>query len=202
MYACNMDFNMGLRWGAAVADLAMVACGGKTEGAAATGDAAATGSNPDGAVPSPVAAATTDGAIIVDGLDGGATAESEAGPNVLAAEAPDAFPDDCATALPVFAKYASGPPCQLSPSNVACESTNDCVVTLIPLCCGSEAVGVNKDASLVCLPPNGCLPPPPGSGIAPCSPSVATEDCRTVAARQDVGVACVNQQCLTYAVGP
>jgi hypothetical protein len=118
------------------------------------------------------------------------------------AEAPDAFPDDCATALPVLAEEYAATHCQLSPGNVACESTSDCIVNLLPMCCGSAAVGVNRDASLVCLPPNGCLPPPPGSGIASCSPSVATEDCRVVAARQYVGVACVNNHCMTYAVGP
>jgi len=196
---------MMLRCGIAVAVLATVACGGKTGGAAATADAAATRSQPDGAVPSPAADATTDGAIgIVDGQSDAAAAESGAGPDAFASEVPDAFPDDCATALPVLAEYfaAGTPTCRLSPGNVACESTNDCVVYPIGLCCGIDAVGVNRDASLIC-PPQNCPPkPPPGSEVE-CSPgSIATEDCRVVAARQYVGVACVNNQCLTYAIGP
>jgi hypothetical protein len=194
---------MILRWGIAVAVLATVACGGKTGGTAATGDAAAARSHPDGAVPPAAADAATDGAIgIVDGQSDAAATESGAGPDAFVTEVPDAFPDDCATALPVLAEEYAATHCQLSPGNVACESTKDCVVELLPLCCGSDAVGVNRDASLFCASPNGCLPPPPGSGIAPCSPSVATEDCRVVAARQYVGVACVNNQCLTYAAGP
>ena len=155
--------------------------------------------------------ATSDGAIGVVGgqsdadiQDGASSTLPDAGAewDAYAGEVPDAFPDDCATALPVIAEYLSAgtSTCRLSPGNVACESTNDCIVSFLPQCCGSSiAVGVNRDASLVCLPPNGCLPPP-GSG--PCSPSVATEDCQAVAGSHDVGVACVNSQCLTYAIGP
>jgi len=137
--------------------------------------------------------------------DGASSTVPDAGADwdAYGGEVPDAFPDDCATALPVVAEeYATvhDTRCQLSPGNVACESTNDCIVNFLPQCCGSSlAVGVNRDASLVCAPPNGCLPPP-GSG--PCAPSVATEDCQEVAASHYVGVACVNNQCLTYAIGP
>jgi hypothetical protein len=136
--------------------------------------------------------------------DGASSTLPDAGAewDAYAGEVPDAFPDDCATALPVLAEGYADTHCQLSPGNVACESTNDCIVTLLPLCCGSDAVGVNRDASVVCPPPNGCMPPPPGSGINACSPGVATEDCRVVAALQYVGVACVDNQCLTYAVSP
>jgi hypothetical protein len=180
------------RSGVAVAVLAAVACGGKAGGAAGTRDAA-------GGDPSPGADATTDGAIaIVDGqID---AAESAAGPDAFVSEVPDAFPDDCVTALHLVAA-AGKHLCELSPGDVACESTNDCVVNLIPLCCGSDAVGANRDASFLC-PPQNCPPPPPPGPVNDCTPSVATEDCRVVAARQNVGVACVNHQCLTYAVGP
>jgi hypothetical protein len=157
------------------------------------------------------ASATTDGATGAVGgqsdatIDGASSTQPDAGAewDAYVGEVPDAFPDDCATALPVLAEeYATvhDTRCQLSPGNVACQSTNDCIVTLLPLCCGSDAVGVNRDASLVCPPPNGCMPPPPGSGIPACSPGVATEECRVVAALQYVGVACVNNKCLTYAV--
>jgi hypothetical protein len=164
---------MILRWGVAVAVMATVACGGKSGGAVATGDAAASDVTP---------------------------AESEAGPDAFVTEVPDAFPDGCATALRVVLDATAPHTCVVSPGGLACEAANDCVVNLVPLCCGSDAIGVNRDASLFCAAQN-CPPPPPaGSGID-CSPVVGTQDCRVVAARQDVGVTCVNHECLTYAVG-
>jgi hypothetical protein len=180
--------------------LLVLGCGGETHASSDAGSARGVGS-----IASFEAATPSSESGVEDGSSNQPNIrDAGAGPDAFATDVPDAFPDDCATAFPVLAQYfaAGTPTCRLSPGNVACESTNDCVVYLIGLCSGIDAVGVNRDASLICASQNCPMPPPPGSGVESSPGSIRTEDCRVVEGRQYVGVACVNNECLTYAAGP
>ena len=83
----------------------------------------------------------------------------------------------------------------LTPEDVACTTTADCVVTGCGNCCpgGGYVFGVNESSAFMCFP-GGC--PPPSDE---CSPGLWSQDCRSATALADVEVACINGECRTFA---
>ncbi len=88
--------------------------------------------------------------------------------------------------------------CAVTPAEVTCNTTADCAVYPSGQCgCVSGAYGVSASCGpRSCLPPP-CPPPPNGCQVT----GFYTQDCHLVPALANVGVACVDHQCLTYAVG-
>jgi len=90
---------------------------------------------------------------------------------------------------------ADAGPYTLTPEDVACTTTADCVVTGCGNCCpgGGYVFGVNESSAFMCFP-GGC--PPPSDE---CSPGLWSQDCRSATALADVEVACINGECRTFA---
>jgi hypothetical protein len=95
---------------------------------------------------------------------------------------PDAAPDTCA----------------LTPADVACTETSDCVIYTLGTCgCVTPVYGVNRSSAVRCV--YNCPPPPPPPGCP--SEGRVTQTCQVVDDPTEVEVACVNGQCVTYAAG-
>jgi hypothetical protein len=106
---------------------------------------------------------------------------------------PDAFPTSC-PGQPDLALDPDAAPhtCAFTPADVACNTNADCTTHVVVACqCIDRVYGVNTANTLRCPPPlNGC--PSNASGYR-------TQDCQLVVKLQDIAVACVGHQCLTYA---
>ena len=114
------------------------------------------------------------------------------------AAVPDAFPADCGEVTLVLRPDAAPNTCAFTPADVACNTGTDCNSYLVNGCgCIEPLYGVNTASTAKCEPP----PCPPPLGGCPAS-GFETQDCKVVTDSQHVAVACVNHQCMTYAVGP
>ncbi len=107
---------------------------------------------------------------------------------------PDAFAD-CAWSL-VLDPDAAPNTCAVTPADVACNTNADCTSFVRNMCsCPVPIYGVNTANTVLCIPPP-CVLLPPGDGG--CQGPYETQDCKVT---QNVAVACVNHQCMTYAPG-
>jgi hypothetical protein len=91
---------------------------------------------------------------------------------------------------------ASPHSCEFSAADIACDADTDCVaIEEIECGCVDPIYGANKMNMIFCIPPP-CAPPAPGT--PPCDPdaSFVTQDCRVT---KNVGVSCVQNQCVTHA---
>ncbi len=153
----------------------VAACGSSTTLVPADAGAAhpdATGSTPD-------AEATAD-ASATDALVDSGTATSL---------------DACGTSVPLVPDAAPHT-CALTPADVACNVDSDCTVLNVEHCgCTSQAYGVSTSADVSCPAPP-CVPTLPDAGGCAVT-GVVTEDCQIAPTLADVGVQCVNHQCVT-----
>jgi hypothetical protein len=114
------------------------------------------------------------------------------------AAVPDAFPADCGVLTLMLRPDAAPNTCAFTPADVACDASDDCVPYTVPNCgCVDGVYGLNKMGTVRCIAPP-CPPPLDGCSVS----GFETQDCQVVATQQHVAVACVNHQCMTYAVGP
>lgn len=118
----------------------------------------------------------------------------------LEAETPSAVPTMCVPFAPLRLPEAASEASLAAAASVACSTSTDCEPRYCRGCaiCGVfPVVGLNKMHALSCVPPP-CAPPP--QPVPPCVDSgFTTQDCQFVATFQQIAVACVNQQCMTYA---
>ncbi len=119
------------------------------------------------------------------------------------AAVPDAFPADCGVLTLVLRPDAAPNTCAFTPADVACDASTDCIPYTVTQCgCVDGVYGLNTTNMVKCVAPP-CAPPPPGSaGCQPDNSGFEAQDCRLAADLQQVAVACVDHQCMTYAVGP
>lgn len=116
------------------------------------------------------------------------------------AEIPDAFPASCGGQFTlVLDPDAATNTCAFSPADVACGADADCTAYLVVGCgCIDPVWGVNKANTVRCPAP----PCPPPSATCPSDASgFRAQDCQLVATQQDLSVACVNHQCMTFVPG-
>jgi hypothetical protein len=106
----------------------------------------------------------------------------------------DALPTICGQCTPVpdAAPYT----CALFQPDVVCDTDADCTVCVWSTCgCIDLVYGLNVASTQSCPPPPPCALLPGGV----CSASgLETQNCQLVVDMQDITVACVNHQCLTY----
>lgn len=110
--------------------------------------------------------------------------------------------DACAPFLPTIdaaperaAPDAPAPlSCDFAPSDLACNTTADCVIVeLIECRCWEPAIGANKNNTYNC-------PPPPCVPFGPCGADsgVVAQDCKLAPGGTGLSVACVDGRCSTY----
>jgi hypothetical protein len=149
-------------------------CGGKAQ--AGSGDGGGSGSS---------------------GSSGGGSGSSSGSGGIVAAEIPDAFPVRCAQYTFVLDPDAAANTCAFTPADVACSTNADCTTYVDVQCsCISPIYGVSTSSTARCTPP-----PCPQSDCSSGASGFYTQDCQLVPNQQDVAVACVDHQCMTYAVG-
>jgi hypothetical protein len=127
----------------------------------------------------------------------GSGSDGEAGAT-FDAEIPDALPTSC-PGQPQLALDPDAAPhtCAFTPADVACNTNADCTTHVVVQCqCIDRVYGVNTANTIRCPPPP-C--PPPINGCPSNASGYRTQDCQVVVKLQDVAVACVGHQCLTYA---
>jgi hypothetical protein len=116
----------------------------------------------------------------------------------LDASPPDPFDAACEDLTLDLDPDATPGACEVSPADVACDAASDCTVLQIGHCCFSSVYGVNRASTAECaMPP--CVPPPPGGGCG--TTGFVTEDCNDVPSLTDVGLACIDHRCRTFAAG-
>ena len=114
------------------------------------------------------------------------------------AAVPDGLPADCGELTLMLRPDAAPNTCAFTPADVACDTSDNCFAyTMIGCGCIDGIYGLNKAETVRCIPPP-CPPPINGCTVS----GFETQDCQVVATQQDVAVACVNHECVTYAVGP
>jgi hypothetical protein len=112
----------------------------------------------------------------------------------LDAAAPDPFDASCGSLALSLDPDATPNTCEVSPADVACNAAADCTVFQVGHCCFSNLYGVNTASTARCpLPP--CAPPSQPCGTT----GYVTEDCSDVPSLSDVGVACIDHRCRTFA---
>jgi hypothetical protein len=119
--------------------------------------------------------------------------DAEAGPT-LDASCPGLLPEP-------IVPDAQANTCAISPEDLSCDTATDCKALHTYNCsCADPVYGVNQKSTAVCGPPP-CPPPLPGTD--PCADAAGngfvTQDCRIVPSLAQVGLACVNHQCVTVA---
>jgi hypothetical protein len=125
----------------------------------------------------------------------------DSGPNGLGdARVSGTSPASCVPFAHLMLPDAAPGMCLVTPADVACEASDDCEPNYVRGCaiCGVFSVyGLSKVNTLSCPPPP-CAPPP--QPVPPCVDSgFTTQDCRFVVSYEDIAVACVDGQCMTYA---
>ncbi|MGO9836471.1 MAG: hypothetical protein ACLP1X_19905 [Polyangiaceae bacterium] len=116
------------------------------------------------------------------------------------AESPGEIPTTCVPFAPLRLPDAASEAGRALAADVACTTSEDCEPHYCRGCaiCGVFlVVGLSKTNTVECvsLP---CAPPP--QPVPPCVDSgFTTQDCQFVSSFQQIAIACVNQQCMTYA---
>jgi hypothetical protein len=131
----------------------------------------------------------------------GPGSEGDSGPDgVVDARVPDGFPANCVPFSPLRLPDASPDTCLVSAADLVCQTNEDCEPYFRRGCaiCGVfSVIGLNKSNTVQCPAPP-CAPP--SQPVPPCVDSgFTTQSCQFVASYTDIAVACVNQQCMTYA---
>jgi hypothetical protein len=175
--------------------MVVLGCGGKTGGAAAGGDGSASSSGTSSATSSGMTEQNSEGASSSGATSSGGSGSGSEGGSAgnLDAEIPDAFPVSCAQFTFVLQPDAAPNTCAVSPADVACNTNSDCSTYVWGCGCIEEVYGVNTSSTVRCT-----WPPCPLCSSADAS-GYYTEDCKLVSELQNVAVACVNGQCMTYA---
>jgi hypothetical protein len=91
--------------------------------------------------------------------------------------------------------------CAFSPADIACTTDDDCKPYYVRGCssCGVFAVVGQSQMNTVNCPVPPCVPP--SQPVPPCvDAGYTTQSCQFVSHYSDVAAACVNGQCMTYAV--
>jgi hypothetical protein len=129
---------------------------------------------------------------------GGASSGSDAGADAaFDADVPDAFPANCGQYTLVIRPDAAPNACAFTPADVACNTSTDCTSYLVNGCgCIEPLYGVNTASTVKCEPP-----PCPREDCQADASGFETQDCKLVQGSNQAAVACVNHQCMTYAVG-
>lgn len=129
--------------------------------------------------------------------DGSSGGDGGAG-GTFDAEIPDAFPESCGQFKFALDPDAAPNTCAFTPADVACNTSTDCNSYGVNGCgCIEPLYGVNEASTAKCIPPP-C--PPPLNGCRADASGYGTQDCKLAPDLQHVAVACVNHQCMTYAV--
>jgi hypothetical protein len=167
-------------------------CGGRA-GGSSTGTSSGTGAE----------SGSRSGAGTGSGSDSGSAGGTGA---TLDAEIPDAFPVTCAEYTFALDPDATAGMCAFTPADVACNSNTDCTsYAKIGCGCFDPVYGVNTANTVKCFAPPCNAQLNADGGVYTC-PSEAsglyTQDCQFVPDSQNVTVACVNHQCLTFASVP
>jgi hypothetical protein len=106
------------------------------------------------------------------------------------------FPLDCGVVTFAF-DTVPGISCAVTPADVACNVTADCT-TFVPVTCHAIAPVYGWNASVT---PGPCTANCPTTLIQDeAGAGVVAEDCNLVAGVSNVGVACVNNVCRTFAL--
>jgi hypothetical protein len=175
-------------------------CGGKTptgsaavdSGSTASPDASASGSGSGSSSGSNSGGSSGSGSGDDSGGDGDSASPADG-------EIPDASPGSCGPFASADDPDGAPGMCGITPADVACTTDADCTSYSVARCgCVDPVYGVNKASTAGCIPPP-CTPP-----IQACAPDASgleTEDCQLVQDPTQVGVACVNHQCTTFARG-
>jgi hypothetical protein len=167
-----------------------IGCGGKAQSVADSGDGSASSGvdgSSGGGIPSVVTSGDDDASVqSSDGQSPSGTSDSGQGAKSDAEAVPGA---SCGQRLP----------CAV---DIACSVTTDCTFGIWGGSCGGGCTtltyGVSTANTVIC-PVEAC-PPGPACPVDATTYVATQQDCRLVANRQDVAVACVNGQCTTYAV--
>jgi hypothetical protein len=153
-------------------------------------------------------AGTSSGTMAESGSSSGSGSGAGSGSDfgtgdTLDADIPDAFPVTCAQYTFALDPDAAAEMCAFTPADVECNSTTDCTSYVKVGCgCFSPVYGVNNKNTVKCFAPPCIGQISADGGIYTCPADtfgLYTQDCQFVADSQNVAVACVNHQCLTYA---
>jgi hypothetical protein len=129
----------------------------------------------------------------------GSTQESDGGTIVAPdAETPSAFPVTCPQYTFALDSDAPANTCAITPADIACNSNADCTTYIDNSGCAAGALpgcyepiyGVNMTNTIKCSAPRPVR-----------APGLYTQDCALVPGLQNVTVACVNHQCLSFYAG-
>ncbi|MGA2448965.1 MAG: hypothetical protein ABTD50_09845 [Polyangiaceae bacterium] len=135
--------------------------------------------------------------ISVSAYDGGAESDAER-ETEGAADAPS---EATCSLLPDLVPDAAPHTCALSPADVACTSDTDCTSLVLVGCgCAPNVWGVNMaSTATACYVPCAVPVMPDGApGCAPGTTGFETQDCELAPDMSNVGVRCVEQQCVTF----
>jgi hypothetical protein len=125
---------------------------------------------------------------------------------ILDAEIPDAFPATCTEYTFSLDPDAAADTCAFTPADVACNSNADCTTSVKVGCgCLDPVYGVNTTSTARCVAPPCGVSLNADGGIYTCPADrsgLYTQDCQFVPDSLSVAVACVNNECITFAAAP